>query len=218
MKSIAFSLVLLCLAAGAFAIDASVGLGATGAYYMTDIKTSNPIVSTDILGTEIPISFLAFVDLTYLQLAAGLQIINGGHSTTTTTISGGTTTTQSDTSATLRYVSFAGYLKYPFRIGPVALFPLLGIEYDLTVDGTNAAGQSLTSTQKADFNEFWLKGGLGADFSITPRIFVRPELTVGYKLLSKPENDFVSVQKAGGNDASILDLTFDLSVLFGVRF
>ena len=217
MKRTVFVLALFCLATGAFALGLSAGVGASGAWYMTDIKTSNALASTEMLGTDIPITFLAFADITYAQLAVGFQMINGSHTTKTSTISGVTTTTDISSHANLRYLTFAGYGKLPIKLGPIVLFPMLGVEYDLTISGTDASGNDLTGRQKADFNEFWFKGGVGADIPITPKIYVRPELIFGYKLLSKPENDYVKFQKDGGNDSSILDLTFELGVLAGLR-
>ena len=67
----------------------------------------------------------AFFDATYIQVSIGYMFINGGH--LTTTVNG--SSSSSDVSGSLSYLTFAAYLKYPFDIGPIELFPLLGIEY-----------------------------------------------------------------------------------------
>lgn len=99
----------------------------------------------DIVGTNIPIDFMAFVDITYLQCAAAFKMINGGRSKKATTTLGVTTTTELDSNATLRYLSFAGFGKYPFQLGPITLFPLIDVEYDMTNVGTDSNGHSLNA-------------------------------------------------------------------------
>lgn len=218
MKALALVVALLCLATGAFAAD--FGIGVSGAYYMSDLKASAPGSTFEMLGTSIPIDFMAFIDLTYLQLAAGYQMVNGSHLKTTTT--GPSSTTDVDNKGTLGFISFAGYFKYPIRLGSITLFPMLGVEYDMNIIAKDGSGNDLrafwTDQQKTDANELFIKGGLGADISVTPKFYIRPELIVGYKLLSKGENDQIAALKFGGaTDASILDLSFELAVLFGVR-
>ncbi len=217
MKSAVAVLALLCLAAGAFGIDISAGIGANGAYSMTVGKYEGFGSSSDTLTSRIPFTFMAFVDLTYLQVTAGYRMFNGAYQKTTVT-GVGASTTESDRKLSGGHLAFAGYGKFPFKIGRITLFPMLGVEYDLTIAGTDMIGNDLSGRQKADSNEFWIKGGVGADISITPKIYVRPELIAGYKLLSQPEKDGIALLRDSGySGVSILNLDFELAVLFGYR-
>ena len=77
----------------------------------------------------------------------------------------------------------------PFALGPVSLFPLLGIEYDLNLylkdaDGTDLKA-GLTDQEKADLNQFWFKAGAGADFVVYKGLYVRPLVLMGFKLLTR---------------------------------
>lgn len=213
MKRLILILALVCLATGAFAAD--VGIGASASYYSSDLKGSFAGETADAAITRIPFDFMVFVDMTYVQLAVGYRMYHGVHEKDTDS-SGTTETDYSKTEG--NYVSFSGYGKYPMELGSITLFPMIGVEYDTTLRGTYSDGSNWTSQTKSDMAEFWIKGGLGADISVTPQLYIRPELIVGYKLLSQPEKDGVDALKAlGFTDVSLLPLSIELSVLFGVR-
>ncbi len=205
-------LVLACMAATGFAVD--VGIGATGSYYMASLKATQAGIPTETLITGIPFGFMAFVDVGYLQISAGYRMLNGY---TMKAIVDGSEVGKTDVELNVNYVSLAAYGKFPIELGPITFFPMVGVEYDRAISGTSA-GVKMTSQDLSDATEFWIKGGVGADISVSPQFYIRPEVIVGYKLLSGPENDLVDATKAGGGtDVSMLDLGFELSVLFGIR-
>ena len=217
MKRAVFVLALFCLATGASAIGMSAGLGASGAYYMTSGKYEGYGSSSDTLTRRVPFEFMAFFDMSYFQLAAGYRMFNSAHQKTTVK-GAGAGTNEADYKQSAGFISLAGYGKYPFKLGAITLFPMIGVEYDLAIAATDLNGNDLTGSEKTDTNEFWFKGGVGADFSITPRLYLRPELIVGYKLLSRPEKDAISSLKDSGySSVSILDLSFEVAVLVGLR-
>jgi hypothetical protein len=212
MKRLLLVLALVCLTTAAFAFD--IGAGVSGSYYMSSLKGQSSGIPTEVLITGIPFNFMAFVDAGYLQFNAGYRMVDGYHMKG---IVNGSVVAEADQDAKLSYVSLAGYGKFPIELGPIVLFPMVGIEYNLAVAGT-VAGTKLSSSDLKDLNEFWIKAGVGADIPVSPQFYIRPELMVGYKLLSKPENDEVASVKAGGaTDVSLLDLSFELAVLFGVK-
>jgi small nuclear ribonucleoprotein (snRNP)-like protein len=163
--------------------------------------------------------FKAFVDLTYIQVSVGYMFIDTIGSVTST-VNG--STSEGKAGYSYSYMTLAAYLKYPFSVGPVKLFPLLGIDYRLnlvyTDDDHNDLKSTLTSQQQADLNEIWIEAGAGIDVSIG-RFFLRPEVLVGFKPLSKTDNDLLTALRAGGDtDVSILFSTVRCCVLAGYKF
>jgi hypothetical protein len=162
--------------------------------------------------------FKAFVDLTYIQISVGYMFIDTIGSVTST-VNGATS--EGKAGYSYSYITLAAYLKYPFNVGPVKLFPLLGIDYRLNLtytDGKNDLKSTLTSQQQADLNEIWIEAGAGIDVSIG-RFFLRPEVLVGLKPLSKTDNDLLAGLRAGGGtDVSILFSTVRCCVLIGYKF
>jgi hypothetical protein len=213
MKAFVLVLVLLCLATGAFAFD--IGVGASGSYFMSDMKITSAGLTSAGLETGIPFNFLAFVDLGNIQLAAGYRMVNGFHIKSTSP--SGTVTNSDDTTSSYSYLTLAAYGKLPIPLGSITLFPMIGVEYDLTLAATSSTGATATSQQRSDLSSLWIKGGLGADIPVSPGFYVRPELLVGYQLNNQMEKDAITLLKLlGASDASILDLNFELAVLFGV--
>ena len=161
--------------------------------------------------------FKAFVDLTYIQISVGYMFIDTIGSVTST-VNGATS--EGAAGYAYSYVTLAAYLKYPFSVGPVKLFPLLGIDYrqNLTyTDGKNDLKSALSSQQQADLNEIWIEAGAGIDVSMG-RFFLRPEVLIGLKPLSKTDNDLLTALKAGGADVSMLFSTVRGCVLAGYKF
>jgi hypothetical protein len=74
-----------------------------------------------------------------------------------------------------------------------------------------------TADQQADLDQFWISAGVGADISFGS-IYIRPEFLIGYKLLSKLENDTVTNLKNGGaTSASVTPLAVSGRVLLGFK-
>lgn len=165
-----------------------------------------------------PIDIKAFVDLTYLQVSAGYMMVNG---MTVTEIGYGPNFIK-DLKDSLTYVSFAGYFKYPFHVGAVTVFPLLGVEYKLNLTYKAGNGKDLKSTmtsqEQADLNELWIEGGVGMDFTLGS-FYIRPEVIIGFfKPLSATDKDILSAAESDGwKSVSINYLTFNLNILVGYK-
>ncbi len=121
----------------------------------------------------------------------------------------------------MSYLTLGGLLKYPFKVGPVTLFPLLGVEYDVNlVHGATDyfEPQGITTPITPDFNQFWIKGGVGADISLGQRLYIRPEALYGIKLLNSAEQAYVTqVQQLGATNVSAGYSTLDFSLLLGYK-
>src|SRR5271169_2062087 len=122
MKRILLVVAMVCLATVAFAADVSLGIGASASYYSSDFTESFAGMTGDSALTRTPFNFMAYADMTYLQIAVGYRMFQGAHEKDTNPISGVTETDFNKFSAS--YVSFAAYGKFPLRLGSVTFFPM----------------------------------------------------------------------------------------------
>lgn len=190
-----------------FSIGAGGGLSAA-AWYISYTSVSGSYTESE---TIVPIDASVFFDANYLQASVGYRF-----SGSVTWAGSGTTATYQEN---LGYLSFAAFAKFPFHLGPIVLFPLLGAEYDLNVvRGTPDYFEQgvVANPTSADYNELWLAGGVGGDLHITPRFFIRTEVLFNYKLLNSDENAVVSALKSLGATNVTLSLTdFDVLLMLG---
>jgi hypothetical protein len=225
VKKSALLILLVSLATGAFALDLSAGIEACGGYLIADMRTSlaSPSVSSETISTRAPFLAAAFLDATYFPGSIGYRLLALGREKSTQTISGTTTVlVDSDEVGSRGYVCFSALGRYPFTRGPVALFPILGFEYDLNVvavdPGGNDLRSSMTEQQKVNENQFWIRGGVGAEIGFLDRMVFRPELVIGYKFNNSAENAAVESARQAGFDAALFTLSFDFRLLVGYRF
>jgi hypothetical protein len=213
MKKIVIAVLFVSLTMGAHALNLSAGVGTALYFSSVTLKLDE---SSQATFHYIPIIIEAFFDATYLQISIGYDMVNGG----TATASGVLTASNPSDSST--YVSFAAFGRYPFVVGPVTIFPLLGIEYDLNLtvkdsSGNNDLKSAMTSQQQSDLNELWFKGGAGADFTFG-RFYSRLELLLGLKLLSTTDyNELTFFNDAGFKSASLSYFNVSLDLLAGYR-
>ena len=77
----------------------------------------------------------------------------------------------------------------------------------------------MSSDGQASLDQFWISAGIGADIPLGKIIYIRPEVMIGYKLLSKYENDQVALKKSGGaTNVSTLPLAVSGRLLLGFKF
>ncbi len=218
MKRKLIILIFCLLSICAFAFDTSAGVGATGGYFLWRYTYTYVGLTTTYTQTYLPMTFYGFLDATYLEASIGYMLVDGYSVKNEVT---GFPTATSDFKENLRWISFAALFKYPFHFGSVSLFPLAGFEYDMNISYTDSSGNdlksSLTADQKAQFDQLWIKAGLGADF-VFGSFYIRPKLLAGYKLLAKIENDTVAADKSGGEtNVSIVPLVFSVGISAGYR-
>jgi len=80
--------------------------------------------------------------------------------------------------------------KYPIPLGKVSLFPMLGLGYNFVLsadmemsDGTEI--KFVEDNKPAEWSQFGLLAGVGADFSLTESLFIRAEALVNIRLPPK---------------------------------
>jgi lipopolysaccharide assembly outer membrane protein LptD (OstA) len=118
----------------------------------------------------------AFFDATYAEIGLGLNFFNDDDTDTT-------------------YFSLSVLGKYPFDIGQkLTLFPLIGFDWNLFM----SAKFGDEEIKRADFEDdadeldmFIINFGLGADYALTDKLYLRGSLLYGIKVNSKSEQEIV---------------------------
>lgn len=225
MKKLCAIALFAVLAASAFALDLSAGGGLTlGSFSQTTYYAPIGIFdSTETVLTTVPFGFSAYFDATYGVAAVGLQVNGNTHSVSTMIWGVNTIITPSDDNNRSGFLTMSLLGRYPFKLGPVSLFPLLGIEYDLNLYWKDDVGTdlkaSLTADEKAWLNQFWFKAGAGADFFVYKSLYVRPLVLLGFKLLNQGEKDAIDAAiTAGATTARKTDFVIEAGVQAGWRF
>jgi hypothetical protein len=77
--------------------------------------------------------------------------------------------------------------KFPFVFNKFSVFPLLGFEYQVFFGGDYE--YLLENNDPWDFNAFWFKFGLGADYAVTDAFYVRGEFLYGFRTKNQFEKD-----------------------------
>jgi opacity protein-like surface antigen len=112
----------------------------------------------------------AFLDATFVELGVGFAY-NSQTSEATTEITGFPSVTAETTgSFTAIDISLLG--KYPFELGPVVLFPLVGADYKLVLSSETEGNND---DDASDQSIFGILAGVGADYSLTDALYLRCE-------------------------------------------
>jgi hypothetical protein len=216
--------VFLLLSTSVFSLDLSAGLSLSGGYFLDTFNTSKSSlsVSSSLTNSSLPFRAELFFDGQYLRMGAGYKLAVLGREHETQTVSGSTSTVLSGSTGTKGYFSFSVYGKYPFAVGPVLLFPLLGIESDVNLIYLDSHGhdvrRTLTDQQLADEDQLWIKAGIGADWSFVSWGYIRGEVLLGYKFPSQSESDAADNAKSSGFDATLYTLEPSLDIAIGFKW
>lgn len=177
MKKIVGCVAALCMTCAAFALDISVGGEADFSHMFSVQKVGDEKrkTSTNVIGVH------AFGDFQYALVSLG-----GNFSVGDVKMSMGS---ESD-SAPIRTQYFTVKMlgKFPFSLGFVRLYPMAGFQFSfLTAAKYDGTKIDLDSEVKKEFNHYDFLLGLGADFNVTPHIFVRATPTFGIQM-NTPES------------------------------
>jgi hypothetical protein len=106
--------------------------------------------------------------------------------------------------------------KYPFSIGKLSVFPLVGVEYRRTLSVKDEDGNEADGLDPGDLSALWFQAGGGADFALTDKFFLRGSLLYGLRLPNKCEDDMA---KDGGPGISPrLGHGLTVKIAVGYRF
>jgi len=218
MKKLLVVSALTCLATAVFAFDLSAGGGiSVGGFSSTYYYEDLIVDSLTERSCTVPFAVSAYFDATYALAAIGFRA-NGNTHTTYKIVTGGGTfyPAPADDDYDWGFLSFSVLGKYPFVLGPVIIFPLAGIEYDLILYRHDETGAALST---GGLDQFWFKLGAGSDIDIYKSLYVRPLALIGFKLLNTDEKKKVQdTLDAGASLARITDFAFDGGVQVGWRF
>jgi hypothetical protein len=129
-----------------------------------------------------------FLDATYAEVFAGYTMTSG-------TWESSAATNEIIPDMKCSYLNIGVLAKYPFTVGNIKLFPLLGIDYEMAVSGKL---EFATLGQEYEFDgmddryaakmltNFWVKFGGGVELNITESLYLRGELLYGVRMA----NDF----------------------------
>jgi opacity protein-like surface antigen len=117
---------------------------------------------------------------------------------------------------------FALLGKYPFVMGPVDIFPMLGIGYRRVLS-MEIGGQDYDDA--SDWSRFSIRFGAGVDYYFTPALFLRGEILYAIGFENKLEKDIVddenSRSRGRGQNAdasSKISHGPDIKIAVGYRF
>ncbi|ULQ58861.1 hypothetical protein K7I13_10005 [Brucepastera parasyntrophica] len=195
-KIIAVLACAVLMISGTFAIGLSAGLGGQFDFGFVSTETellgatSKDSDSSSILG------FYGFIDATYVEVDIGMLFDK-----------------DDDLDSSLTILNLALYGKYPFKLGMISLYPMLGIDYQICV----AMDPEPIGVDKADLNNLWFKLGGGLDINFG-RLFVRGNALFGIKLHNKFEKDLIDLMDTSVSSLSIFTTGLDLRLAIGYRF
>ncbi len=216
MKPLALAAVLLLASLAAPLSTGALGLsyGGGGSLNFSPVTFSGVYGGTPSQVTsQASATAVQFFDATYIMVQVG-YFLNRGSTEPTSAI----TPTTSGFAAMLTGLSLGLAARLPIRIGPVEVFPLIGVEYVLNLSYTDDRGDDLRATLSAStafLDELWLKGGLGVDV-LLGSLFLRPMVVAGYKPFGAAT--VTSAPSSGTLTLAYSAYTIDVYLLFGYRF
>jgi hypothetical protein len=138
----------------------------------------------------------AFFDATYVEADLGLLFGSQNFQFDTSIIP--------DYSTDVSFLTFGLFGKYPFDLGICSLFPMFGFQYSIGLS-SKYDGKDIyeSSAEKATWmNQFWVKFGIGADFNLTDKLYLRPSYLFGINFgteAAPPESGYLHI----GNDIRV---------------
>ena len=226
-------LVVTMAAGGAFAqISLSAGLGGTFTadfYNLNWTKDGKDMldafdVPKDIYDTNnVGGGFFAYFDATYVMVSLGMNFFD---------VSPANKDSKKEKDDwkikdSLTEFDIGLYGKYPFDLGGITLFPMLGVDFkivlaqDTTVDGekfkyTNDEGEEVSPV--GDLSSVWFKAGVGLDIPLGEKLYLRPMFLYGLGLNNKSQNDMEKSLNEGTKLGSYINHGLDVKLALGFKF
>jgi hypothetical protein len=224
MKRLVVSAFLAMVSLLAFAQGVSVGFGGSWIPYLSEEKWSlgSDWVKTQILSSEFRAR--AFVETKEAEFSVGYAISSKDGTVKLSDSTGVKIDVDFSDGNVGTWLCLGAFGKYPIALGSLVLAPMIGVEYDLNLTYKDSNGSDLkaglSDDQKADLNQLWLEGGLGADFRVSPSAFFRTQALIGYKINSRLEGDYIDDVEAyygDGRKGTITWLRLDVGASIGFK-
>jgi hypothetical protein len=155
-----------------------------------------------------------FFDATYVEI--GMDFIFGSFKPNGENYTG-------DFELTSTQFGFTILGKFPFAAGPVTVFPLAGIDYQIFLSG-EAEGLTIKRDDMSDYypdmedlyDAFSLVVGAGLDYNISDKLYLRGEVLCNFKMEGDSDKALKKLTKE--NDVSFSLFTFGPRVSIGVGY
>jgi hypothetical protein len=205
MKKIILVLLITVLTAvNIFAVDMSAGLGGNFAVNFDSYKNDgNDIASLRTIGG----GFFAFFDATFIEVSIGLLFGS---------MRQGFDGEWDDVPLSLSFLTLSLYGKYPFSLDRFNLFPMLGVQFNYCLSAQQG-GETIFANplvRSGFMNRFWIKLGVGADFNLTEKFYLRPSFLYGINFGTRNDRD---VKKYNSMESSFHH-GLDIRTAIGFRF
>jgi len=203
-KRISILVLLAFVAAGAFAqrVGMSVGGG-----LLFDYSANNGVSAADYYAGIRNSSFGGFIffDATYAEVDVSFARGN-----LTSVYEKGNNSGTADMGSAMQ-LGFSLLGKYPVRRGYFTFFPLLGVNYNVVLSGSDPDGNKFD--KPGNLSQFGIQGGAGMDYNLTHALYLRGEALFQLRLASKTMND-----AATGDTSTTLGMGPVVKVALGYRF
>jgi hypothetical protein len=220
MKKLILVLVIFGCGAALFAqgIGLSAGLGGNFtadfmSFALTQDAKDNNMEAADMNSHLVGGGIYAFFDASYVEANVGLLFGNANQDKT----DGMSDDEKKGMDVTALKLSLFG--KYPIDLGGFTLFPMLGIDGQINLDG-KVWGETIPDDFKEDFNKmfsyFWIKLGVGADIALSEKLYLRPEFLYGIRFNTDDEKDTLDSSPKMAD--AIVGHGLDIRLALGFKF
>jgi len=116
-------------------------------------------------------------------------------------------------------IGFLG--KFPFNLGPVTIFPAVGIEYNPVLAVKYEIPEMDQLLDADDFSNFWIKFGGGLDVALLEKLYLRGTILYGIRLMTKFEENMIDLLSSVGGGISpeyVLGHGIQVKLALGYKF
>ncbi|MDR2803960.1 MAG: hypothetical protein LBB22_06705 [Treponema sp.] len=121
-------------------------------------------------------------------------------------------------------LSFGVYVKYPFNVRNIIIFPILGINGSIGLAQNFARDFTAFNAKKndsfgsaLDWSTWIVKAGCGFDITLSSIMFFRAELLIDYKLNTPLDQAFIEAINKKYPDVTNMNLGFEFEFLLGYK-
>jgi opacity protein-like surface antigen len=116
--------------------------------------------------------------------------------------------------------------KYPFDLGPVTLYPMAGLGYNIVLARMDEKGNNYKDSEEykdsdrsvtGDYSQFFLMAGAGLDYNINRNIYLRFQTLFQMRLAPKGVRDAISEIEKMYKDEEIEGITMSSTLGIGPR-
>lgn len=193
MKKLVSLLSVCMLATSAFALDLGVGVNG-GMATSSNTKQIKYFDESTTATKYKDLGFEVFLTTDYVQF--GMGFLSRGNNGSTITV-GGTPKDYPKTDEKYSYIPLEVLIRYPLPLGKLKVIPMVGLEYDFCTAATTGGGDTVASSNLADYNLLTAKLGLGFDIPLSRKLSLRPQALCGFGLYNQKESDTATSQKSG---------------------